>query len=286
MSLHKEKANAKINLVLDIKYKREDGYHELFTIMQEVDLFDTLIFKKTSGSDITIDHNIENLPKDSNNIICKAAFLLKKRYRIEDGIHIILDKKIPVGAGLGGGSSNAAAVIRAFNAIYSLNLSKEEMEEVANLLGADVPFFINGGLQKCEGTGEILEPLTGLKKLYYVLVNPGIMVSTKWAYENYRKTYTDNELINKKILKAVLENDYMLLSKNLYNDLESVTIEKYPVLDKIKRELLNNKASMSMMSGSGSTVFGLFENNDNASAAAKKITEKFTDMKVIQVKAV
>ncbi|MDF2871018.1 MAG: 4-diphosphocytidyl-2C-methyl-D-erythritol kinase [Anaerocolumna sp.] len=267
MNSIKLKAYAKINLGLDVVRKREDGYHEVRMIMQTIGLYDKVSILRTNNTSITVKTNLPYLPTDENNLVYKAAALIKKNYNINQGVHIILDKKIPVAAGLAGGSSDAAAVLYGLNRLFHLNLSKEELSELGLQLGADVPYCLLRGTALSEGIGEILTPISPFPSCHILIVKPGINVSTKHVYEHLKlDEHTHHPNIDA-ILTAISNRDLKCAVSHFGNVLESVTINEYPVIGQIKEELTAFGAIVSMMSGSGPTVFGLFDSREKAEKA-------------------
>ncbi len=260
------KAPAKINLFLEILGKREDGYHEIQSIMVPVSLFDEI--KLMESEDIKVECNDPSLPADDSNLAFKAAVLYLSYTGIERGVYIKIKKNIPIAAGLGGGSSDAAAVLKGLNRIYK-RLSQKELFELAKKIGADVPFFLYESPCLAKGIGEILEPLPYIP-FYLVLITPDIQVSTAWAYREYDKmvlTKSEQSSIKKLWMEGKLE-------ALLKNDLEMVTERHYPVIGDIKRLLLGRGAKGVLMSGSGPTVFGIFDSEKETEEAIKDLPVK------------
>jgi 4-diphosphocytidyl-2-C-methyl-D-erythritol kinase len=277
--MYTEKAYAKINLILNILYKRADGYHEIFTIMQTLKLHDKLDFEVNSDRVVRLSHNIDGLPLGENNLICRAAELMRKLFNINEGLDIRLEKNIPISAGLGGGSSDAAATIRACNNIFKLELSDSEMENLAKELGADIPFLIKGGTAIAEGIGEKLTFLRTIKDLSIILIKPNISVSTAWAYKNFENNKLKKSS-NEEIINAIEKNDRKTISKRLQNDLENVTINKYPIINDLKIKMFENGAQGVLMSGSGPTVFGIYSDNSIAKKAEENLLEIYKNKKM------
>ena len=267
------KALAKINLGLDVLRRREDGYHEVKMIMQTISLYDELMLKKIKKPEIQLRTNLPYLPTNENNLAYQAAKLLMEEYQIPGGLLIQLEKKIPVAAGMAGGSSDAAAVLWGVNQMYHLGLSRKELMERGVRLGADVPYCILRGTALAEGIGEKLKTLPPMPKCYLLIAKPGISVSTKFVYENLHV----NELETKKhpdvdaMLTALRQKDLALLSARMGNILELVTIPAHPVIDKIKQEMQKAGALGAMMSGSGPTVFGIFDTQPKARKAYRAL---------------
>lgn len=261
------KAYAKINLGLDVLRKREDGYHDVCMIMQSLNLHDTITIKKTQTSEISIRTNLPYLPIDKGNLVYKAAALFTEIIGVKDGLFIGLDKKIPVAAGLAGGSTDAAATLMGLNELYRSGLSTEELMKLGVKLGADVPYCIMLGTALSEGIGEVLTPLAPIPKCHVLLVKPDISVSTKYVYENLRLT---DEVVHPDIVKmkvALAEGNLIALTDSMDNILQTVTIKDYPIITKIKNKMTELGAMTSLMSGSGPTVFGIYENQEIAQKA-------------------
>ena len=263
------KALAKINLGLDVVRRREDGYHEVRMIMQTIHLYDRLDIKRTKESGIQIQTNLSFLPVNENNLIYKAAKLLMDEFSITDGVSVKLDKRIPVAAGMAGGSTDAAAMLFGMNRLFSLGLTKRQLMERGVQIGADVPYCIMRGTALAEGIGEELSPLAPMVKCPVLIAKPSISVSTKFVYQNLK---LDDTTIHPDI-DLLIED---IRAKNLYdiaahmgNVLETVTIPNYPVIDEIKKHMLSHGAVGAMMSGSGPTVFGLFDDEATAKKAYK-----------------
>jgi 4-diphosphocytidyl-2-C-methyl-D-erythritol kinase len=266
-------AKAKINLSLDVIGKRPDGYHDVKMIMQTIGLHDDILLEKT-GEGIRIECNSPWVPTDSGNIAWKAAQLILSRCGIKNGVNIRIYKRIPVAAGLAGGSTDAAAVFKGLNILYSLNISEEELMGMGREIGADVPYCIKGGTMLSEGIGEILSPLERLEEVPIILVKPRIGVSTAWVYKNLQLEKVlirpDTELL----VKAIKERRIDILAGNMRNVLESVTMEKHSVIRDIKEKLVRFGAAGSMMSGSGPTVFGIFADRKSAEHAYGKLNKE------------
>lgn len=267
------KALAKINLGLDVVRRREDGYHEVRMVMQTIHLFDRLEIKKMQGGNITIATNLSFLPTNENNLVYKAAKLLMDEFYIADGIDVKLYKHIPVAAGMAGGSTDAAAVLYGMNRIFDLGLTKEELMERGVKIGADVPYCIMRGTALAEGIGEKLTALPPMVKCPVLIAKPQINVSTRFVYENLKlNAKTVHPDINK-LVDDITEKDLKKIALDMGNVLETVTIPNYPVIAEIKEQMMEHGAAGSMMSGSGPTVFGLFEKEDTAEAAYEAIRE-------------
>jgi len=254
--LLKIEGKAKINLTLDILGKRPDGYHEVAMIMQSIALHDTLSLEKAREG-IGLKINVPWMKADESNLVWKAAALVQERCGLKGGVNIHLTKRIPVAAGLAGGSADAAAVLRGMDRLYGLGLSDEELCALGAELGSDIPFCLMGGTMLSTGRGEVLRRLKGMPTAWVVLAKPRVSVSTAWAYQNYdeqgAERHPDNDLVEKKIIAQ----DLKAMAPLLCNVLESVTIKKYEVIERYKKLMMEKGALVSMMSGSGPTVFGL-----------------------------
>lgn len=267
------KALAKINLGLDVLRRREDGYHEVKMIMQTIGLHDDLEIRKTKTPGIQVKTNLYYLPTNENNLVYKAAKLLMDEFQIQDGVSIQLKKRIPVAAGMAGGSSDGAAVLWGINQMYGLGLSMQALMERGVRLGADVPYCIQRGTALAEGIGEKLSVLPSMPKCTILIAKPGISVSTKFVYENLHA----NDLKPEQhpdvdsMIEAMRQKDLGLLCSRMGNVLETVTIPAYPVINEIKRTMIDNGAIGSMMSGSGPTVFGIFDSPAAAKQAMKAV---------------
>ncbi len=256
---------AKINLGLRVLGKRADGFHDLVTVFHRVDLFDTLRFEATDGG-ISLESNRDDIPTDDGNLCVRAARLLLAQQR-GAGVHIVLQKNIPAGAGLGGGSSNAAAVLRYLPPLLGLKFPEEELLEMAALLGSDVPFFLHGGSALARGRGEILEHFSWQSPWWILLVNPGIHVSTAWAYGSLRLKETQEEPdLRSALMDAHVDRG--ALARLLRNDFEEPVMEAFPPIRDTRQRLIDGGAAGAMMSGSGSSVFGLFHDEATAHACA------------------
>ena len=268
------KSRAKINLSIDVLGKRQDGYHLVEMIMQTIDLYDLIEINEKDNDQITIKSTSDEIPLDCNNLVYKAANLIKKTFNINKGVEIHIKKNIPVAAGMAGGSSNAAAVLVGLNKLWTLNLSNQQLEKIGLKLGADVPFCINGGAVLASGIGEELTPIKGLTKDVCILVcKPDLFVSTKEVYECIDSKDIDKRPNNKFLIECLKNEDTRQLAENMFNVLEGVTMDKHPVIQQIKDIMTNNRALGAMMSGSGPTVFGLYENREDA-VKCKAILEK------------
>ena len=264
------KALGKINLGLDVLGKRENGYHDVRMVMQTVYLYDQIWMIKTKEPGIQLNTNLFYLPVNENNLAYRAAKLLMEEFDIQEGVKIVLDKHIPVA----GGSSNAAAVLFGMNRMFSLGLSQKALMERGVLLGADVPYCIMRGTVLAEGIGEKLTPLPPMPKCFVLLAKPSISVSTKMVYEKLDSHEIDEHPDIDGIMEGLKGHNLLKVSACLGNVLEKVTVEAYPVIEQIKNTMKKNGALNALMSGSGPTVFGLFEDKKAAKKAAFRIREQ------------
>ena len=252
------KAYGKINLALFIGEKRDDGYHNLSSVMQSVDLYDLVTVKKRTDDKICLETNSKEIPTDETNIACKAASLMIKMFDISHGFDIFIDKNIPVGGGMAGGSTNAAAVIEAINKLCALGCSSEKMRDIGKNLGADVPFCIYKKTAHARGIGEILTSCARLCDCYIVLVNPSVNISTGKIFammDSDKREYRECSMI----LDALKEKNFDKICMCLENDMQKYTSSCCTEIDKIIKGLKNAGAGGAIMSGSGSTCFGLFK---------------------------
>ena len=260
------KALAKINIGLDVLRRREDGYHDVKMIMQTVGIYDQICLNREKTPGIRVKTNLFYLPDNENNLVYKAAKLLMDEFSIEDGVSIDLNKYIPVAAGMAGGSSDAASVLYGMNKMFSLGLSQDELMRRGVKIGADVPYCIMRGTALAEGIGEILMPLPPMPACFVLVAKPGISVSTKFVYENLHA----NDLRPEQhpdidaAIAGIRAGDLKATAQAMGNVLELVTAREYPVIEEIKNFMKKRGALNAMMSGSGPTVFGLFENKTMA----------------------
>ncbi len=267
------KAPAKINLALDVIAKRTDGYHDVVMIMQSVSLCDLITLKPISEDIIIISSNSGLIPKGKDNIVYKTAEIIKKKYNVSDGAKIQIEKNIPVAAGLGGGSTDAAAAIRLLNKAWHLRMSVDEMLAIAKEVGADVSFCIEGGTALAEGLGEKLKPLKPMPSVFVLLAKPEGDISTKSIYNSFDNIKIDAKPDIKAMVEMLDDGNIEGVANNLCNVLESVTMEVCPKIGILKEKLLENGALGSVMSGSGPTVFGIFNDEYKAYNAYDKIKE-------------
>ena len=269
----KLKALAKINLGLDVIRKREDGYHEVRMIMQTIHLYDKLHIVKQKESGIQITSNLSYVPTNENNLVYKAGKLLMDEFDIKEGVSVDLVKRIPVAAGMAGGSSDAAAMLYGMNEIFELGLTRRQLMERGVKIGADVPYCLMRGTALAEGIGEKLTQLPPMVKCPVLIAKPQISVSTKFVYENLKLTEEMNHPNIDALLQDIEDGDLQAIANDMGNVLESVTIPHYPIIAQIKENMMQNGAINSMMSGSGPTVFGLFENEQTAKKAYRAMLE-------------
>lgn len=263
---------AKINLSLDVLEEREDGYHNIDTIMQLIDLKDVIEIECIDQNECIIECNNQNIPLDHTNLVHKAWEALKKYTGIQQGIKVHIQKNIPVAAGLAGGSSNAAAVIKGLNEILGLNLSKEEMMEIGIGIGADVPYFFMGKTARATGVGNIFEEISPLKTVGVLIVNNGREISSKEVYEDIE---TSEKSKIGKVVSAIENQDLNALRESAYNTMERVVFEKYPKIHDIKNRLLSLGADVVLMSGSGATVFAITNTLEKRNGIYEELKEDY-----------
>ena len=260
-------ARAKINLGLDVLRRREDGYHEVKMVMQTVDICDVLSFRKLEEDRILVSTDKQELPGDENNLIYKAIKLMKDIFGIREGVAAALKKRIPMAAGMAGGSADAAAAIHGMDRLFSLGLSLEEKQNLGVKIGADVPYCLMGGTALAEGIGERLTPLPKPPAAFLVIAKPDIDVSTAFVYGNlHADTLTEHPDIDG-MVRCIREGDLKGIAARMENVLETVTITRYPVVEEIKAFLKERGALNALMSGSGPTVFGIYEEEETARRA-------------------
>lgn len=271
------KAYGKINISLDIVGKREDGYHLLKMIMQNVDLYDSMSFEKCSKG-INITCNKPYIPTDERNLVYKAAKLFMDTYDIKEGINIYLKKNIPVAAGMAGGSADAAAVFKALTEVFKIDADDNELMNLGVKIGADVPYCIMGGTALCEGIGEVITPLAPFKNHILVLVKPNFGVSTKEVYKNLDISKIFKHPDTEVLIRAMEEERLEDVCNNMKNLLENVTLRKYPVLKRIKEDMVKMGAMGSMMSGSGPTIFAFFDDMLKAQRCYDKFKTQYKEV--------
>ncbi len=265
------KSFGKINLGLDVVKRRPDGYHEVRMIMQTVGLYDTLTMSKTEEENIMMKCDLSFLPTDRKNLVYQAVELMKERYHISSGVAIDLKKRIPVAAGMAGGSSNCAAAIKGMSQLFGLNLSTEEMCEIGVSLGADVPYCIWGETALAEGIGEKLTRLSPMPDCWILIAKPGISVSTAFAYKNLKLDQLKRHPDIDGMIKDLENQDLDGICGKLENVLETVTIPKHPIIRDLKEHLLEHGAEGALMSGSGPTVFGIYKEKRTARRALESL---------------
>jgi len=271
MNTIERKAYAKINLGLDVIRKRADGYHEVCMIMQTIHLYDSVTINRLNTEDIRVKTNLPYLPTNQDNIVNRAAKLFQEACHIRQGVGITLVKNIPVAAGLAGGSADAAATLIGLNELYQTNLSTEELMKLGVSLGADVPYCILMGTALSEGIGEVLTPLKPMPPCDILLVKPDISVSTKYVYEHLILNELTLHPNIPKMLTALEDGNLTSLTNYMDNILQTVTTRNYPIVNRIKDKMIEMGALTSIMSGSGPTVFGIF----NDSEASRKAYQYF-----------
>lgn len=272
-----EYAPAKINLGLSIAGKRPDGYHDIISVFQTVNLFDTL--RLSTGREKRFVCNNHDIPDGPENLVLQAEKLFCELHDISENIQYTLDKRIPVGAGLAGGSSDAAAALRGLMSYYGLDISDNKLKDMAAVLGSDIPFLINGGTAVVSGRGEIIREIEWPFDFTYVIVYPGFGVSTAWAYGNLDLAECDNEAyraVTDRLIEGGLGADDLLQA--LSNDFEPTVLKEYPVLAEIKKRLLEYGADASFLTGSGSSVLGVFVDEQDAYRCEKILKNDYTDV--------
>lgn len=260
-------AMAKINLGLDVTGKRPDGYHELRMVMQMINLYDKIEIIKLETPEIIVETNLSFLPVNENNIVYKAAQLLMNKFHLTQGVRIVLEKHIPVAAGMAGGSSDAATVLYGMNKLFSLGMTKNQMMEEGVKLGADIPYCVLRTTALSEGIGEILTTLPPMPKCHIVIAKPGISVSTKAVFGKLRVNEIEKHPDIDGIVEAIKAGSLTDIASRLGNTLEEVTIKDYPVIAQIKEDMIVQGALGALMSGSGPTVFGIFDDEKKAKNA-------------------
>jgi 4-diphosphocytidyl-2-C-methyl-D-erythritol kinase len=267
------RAYAKINLGLQIIRRRDDGYHDIETVFYPVDLFDTINLE-AEGHKIVIESPDPNLPVDESNLCWKAADALRKEANLPNGVKISIDKRIPVGAGLGGGSSDAALVLRELPRLWNLTISLGRLHEIARSLGSDIPYFLHPGTALATGRGDVLEYFDFALPYWIVVVYTNIHISSKWAYEQFTP---DKQCEHVDLRKLVVENVRRpsVWVDKLRNDFEGLVFRTHAVVKHTKEALYAGGADFALMSGSGSAVFGLFRHEQSAKEIVKTISEKF-----------
>ena len=268
------KALGKINLGLDVLGRRENGYHDVRMVMQTVYLYDQIVITKTKQPGVKAETNLFYLPVDENNLACRAAKMLIDEFNITEGVHISMDKKIPVSAGMAGGSADAAAVLFGMNRMYHLRLSEEALKERGVKLGADVPYCIMRGSVLAEGIGEVLTPLPPCPRCYILIAKPPLSASTEKVYARYDALEHVEHPDLDRVIRGLEQSDIREVAAGMGNVLEQVMIPEYPVIGEIKEMMLETGALGAMMSGSGPTVFGIYKTRGAAKEGARKIKSR------------
>ena len=273
------KAYGKINLGLDVIRKRSDGYHDLDMVMQMVDVYDDVILTRIEGTEIIVRTDTAVLSNGKDNLAFMAAKMLMDEFAIAQGLEITIKKRIPIAGGMAGGSSDCAATLTGVNQMFGLGLSKEELMERGVRLGADVPYCILGGTAIARGIGEILTPLPTPPKCHVIIAKPPVSVSTAFVYGNIKPDKIEKRPDIEAMVSAIKAQDLYKLAESLYNVMEDITVPEYPVIQEIKTVMLGGGALNSIMSGSGPTVFGLYDDIEKAERTvellkAKKLTEQ------------
>lgn len=271
-------AYGKINLSLDVLRRKDNGYHEVRMIMQRINLKDVITIDEIEKNKVIIESNNINVPTDSSNLVYKAWKLLSEKFNIEKGVRINIEKNIPIAAGLAGGSSDAAAVLKGLNNLWNLKLSQEELMDIGLNIGADIPYCIIGGTALAEGIGEKLTKIPSFKHKHILLANPGVSISTPYVYKNLDLKSISKHPDIDRLIKAIEEKNLNFISNNMMNLLETVTIEKEPIIQEIKDMMIKYGALGSLMSGSGPTVFGIFEKQEDLERCKEKLSE---DIKIV-----
>ena len=268
-------SHAKVNLYLKVGKKLESSYHNIQSLMMPIQLHDNISFEKLTEDEIIVDSNNPDL-EGGENLAHKAAFLLKQKFKVKEGIRIFIEKNIPMSAGLGGGSSNAAHALVTLNSIWNIKIPEKKLITLGAEIGADVPFFIVGKTAVVEGIGEKIKPIKKSMSINLVLVNPGIKVATSWAYRQFDKAKpVKNEKKIAEILKAISKKDIKKISQNLHNDFEKIIEKKYPIIAEIKTNLKKFGSLSNVMSGSGPTIAGVFESIYPAREAYFKLKDLY-----------
>ena len=250
---------AKINLYLKIGKKLSSGYHNLQSVMQRIELSDNISIEPINEDRIIVKSTSPELATEEN-LAYKVALLLKKKFKVKHGVKIFVEKNVPLEAGLGGGSSNAATTLLNLNKLWGLKLKEKQLVELASQIGSDVPFFIGENAALVEGIGDKIKRIKKSFSINIVLINPGFRVSTKWAYSSFdkQKPKIKTKANISSLVKAIEKKDIKEIANNLYNDFEPIVTKKYKVINEIKNNLLRNDALNALVSGSGPTVFGIF----------------------------
>ena len=266
-----QRAYAKINIGLDVLRRRADGYHEVKMIMQTVDIYDELVLERRKEPGIELRMDNSDLPSGGDNLICRAADLLFREKKITEGVNISLTKRIPIAAGMAGGSADAAAALRGLNELFDMGYSLKELQALGVGLGADIPYCLAGGTMLSEGIGEILTPLPAPPAAYLVIAKPDINVSTAFVYGNLHADRLAWHPDIDGMIVALQKGDLDGITDRLGNVLETVTVKAHPVIEQIRELLRKQGAENALMSGSGPTVFGIFKEKETAARAAEAV---------------
>lgn len=264
-------AMAKVNLGLDVLRRREDGYHEVNMVMQTVKLYDTLVLEAKEEEGITVRVDVGDIPTDENNLIARAARILYQHYPITKGVEITLTKRIPIAAGMAGGSTDAAATLVGMNHLFELGLSEERLKELGVRIGADVPYCIQGGTVLSQGIGEKLTALPKAPDCFLVIAKPDLFISTKEVYEKLDAAALTWHPNIDAMVESIKQQDLTEIAANMGNVLETVTEREYPIISQLKQLLKEEGALNALMSGSGPTVFGIFSDEQKARKALEEV---------------
>lgn len=271
------KAYGKINIGLDVIRKREDGYHDLDMMMQTVGVYDDVIISREDGTqtyEIEVSTDADILPNDKGNLAFMAAKVLMEAYDIKSKVKIHINKRIPIAGGMAGGSADCAAVLRGVNKLFQLGLTDEQLQEYGVKLGADVPYCIVGGTKRAQGIGEILTDLPTPPKCYVIIAKPDAFVSTKFVYSHIRPAQIENHPDIDGIIESIKAGDLYGMCEKIANVMEDVTIPEYPIIQKVKDILKSNGAVNALMSGSGPTVFGIYDDEEKAKQSMDALSGK------------
>lgn len=277
------RAYAKVNLTLDVVGKRADDYHDLEMIMQSVDLWDQIILREIH-SGIELDTNIEDLPRDEGNIAWRAAQLIKKEFDIATGVHIFIQKNIPLEGGMAGGSADCAGVLAGLNQLWNLGMDEKELRALGKSLGADVPFCLMGGTALAQGIGDILTPIESKEDMWLLVVKPQFGVSTRDVYNRLNLKNIGKRPDNKRMVEYLESGRIEDLARGLVNVLEEITIPMHPEISQLKAELIELGSLGSLMSGSGPSVYGIYKDHAAANRAAKGLSKKYKQVYLIKTR--
>ena len=268
------KAYGKINLGLDVIRKRPDGYHDLDMIMQMVDVYDDIVITKNKTGKIEVKTDTAVLSNGKDNLAYMAAKMLMDEFKIKDGVNIYINKRIPIAGGMAGGSSDCATTLMGINQLFELGLSKEDLMERGVKLGADVPYCVLGGTAIARGIGEVLTPLPAPPDCHVIIAKPPVSVSTAYVYGHIKPLEITKRPDIEAMAQSIKDGDLNKMASLIYNVMEDVTVGEYPIISEIKQVMLDGGALNSIMSGSGPTVFGLFDNKEKAQQCVKALEEK------------